>query len=302
MVSHGGYLQLKDVRLAATGEWTPPAGGWCFVRVESGQGYWLGQPTVHELGPGDGLIISGDDPGTLRASRLGLLRLQYFQFSPEVLTGFLTMSERQQFETAQRTPGVRRLPAGETLARQFNALATEATTAHPLFLRCKLVELVAAALAEEMREPTPESVRHASATDRFIRLIHPMSDSELIQHTPGELATLCGCSLRHFSRLFRQQFGMSIRSKQTELRIARARQLLLDPASKIVHVALESGYRHLGLFNATFKRRLGMTPTEWRRQHLAPSPVAATTGGVSGTPGRAEPAGTRSNTTGVSES
>jgi hypothetical protein len=31
----------------------------------------------------------------------------------------------------------------------------------------------------------------------------------------------------------------------------------------------ESGYRHLGLFNAMFKRRFGMTPSEWRDNGLA---------------------------------
>ena len=31
---------------------------------------------------------------------------------------------------------------------------------------------------------------------------------------------------------------------------------------------MDSGYRHLGLFNAMFKRRFNMTPTEYRRQHL----------------------------------
>jgi len=30
-------------------------------------------------------------------------------------------------------------------------------------------------------------------------------------------------------------------------------------------VAASCGYRHLGVFNALFKKRFAMTPTEWRR-------------------------------------
>jgi AraC-like DNA-binding protein len=47
--------------------------------------------------------------------------------------------------------------------------------------------------------------------------------------------------------------------------LQRAQQLLSETDSKIIHVALESGYRHLGLFNATFKKYIGMAPSQWRR-------------------------------------
>ncbi|MSU61910.1 MAG: helix-turn-helix domain-containing protein [Pedosphaera sp.] len=50
-----------------------------------------------------------------------------------------------------------------------------------------------------------------------------------------------------------------------ELRLQKAGQLLRESDAKIDHVAMESGFRHLGLFNAMFKKRFGTTPTEWRR-------------------------------------
>jgi Helix-turn-helix domain len=36
--------------------------------------------------------------------------------------------------------------------------------------------------------------------------------------------------------------------------------------SKIIHVAEECGFNHLGLFNTCFKRRFGVSPGEWRKQ------------------------------------
>jgi len=77
------------------------------------------------------------------------------------------------------------------------------------------------------------------------------------------------CSPRHFSRLFRAEFGVPLRKRQTELRLQRARQLLADANAKILKVAYESGYRHLGQFNAMFKKRFGVTPSEWRQQNLS---------------------------------
>ena len=45
--------------------------------------------------------------------------------------------------------------------------------------------------------------------------------------------------------------------------------MLANPSDKISYIAFESGYRHLGLFNAMFKKRFGVTPGEWRRLRVA---------------------------------
>jgi AraC-like DNA-binding protein len=76
------------------------------------------------------------------------------------------------------------------------------------------------------------------------------------------------CSERHFSRLFREEFGVPFHARQIELRLQRARQLLADSNAKIINIAYDSGYRHLGLFNTMFKKRFGLTPVEWRRQYV----------------------------------
>jgi AraC-like DNA-binding protein len=102
---------------------------------------------------------------------------------------------------------------------------------------------------------------------RFEEVIARISDSELM-HCPSEkLAELCGCSVRHFRRVFRSHFKTSVRAKQTALRLEKACQLLVETEEKIVSIAFESGYRHLGFFNAVFKKKFGVTPSEWRRQH-----------------------------------
>jgi len=108
--------------------------------------------------------------------------------------------------------------------------------------------------------------------ERFRQLVGKMSESELATRSLTQLAEELHCSERHFSRLFREEFHISLRSRQTELRLQRARQLLAESDAKIISVAYESGYRHLGLFNAMFKRRFGVTPSQWRQQNLATQP------------------------------
>jgi hypothetical protein len=50
-----------------------------------------------------------------------------------------------------------------------------------------------------------------------------------------------------------------------EMRLLKALSLLRDPDVKIIHVAEQCGFNHLGLFNACFKKRFGNTPGQWRK-------------------------------------
>ena len=57
-------------------------------------------------------------------------------------------------------------------------------------------------------------------------------------------------------------------------RLAEARQRLADPGRvhlPILTIAMDCGYASLGPFNRAFKQAAGMTPSEFRRQHLGDS-------------------------------
>ena len=57
-----------------------------------------------------------------------------------------------------------------------------------------------------------------------------------------------------------------------EMRLLKAVTLLRDPDSKIINVAEECGFNHLGQFNASFKRRFAISPGQWRNQRKAAGP------------------------------
>src|SRR5205085_1049955 len=91
--------------------------------------------------------------------------------------------------------------------------------------------------------------------------------SELLEMSFNELAQMTRCTSRHLSRIFQEIVGQSFRDKRAEIRLARARELLATSDSKVVDVALESGYKSLSLFNLMFSRRFGTSPGKWREKH-----------------------------------
>jgi hemolysin activation/secretion protein/AraC-like DNA-binding protein len=264
------HLIIQELSLRPSGEWKPD-GGWIVVRMAEGFGYCLQNGQARELNAGDIFIAAPNASIVFRASQLGVAKLEFFFVFPQCLNGLLTVTESAQLETLSRQPAVRLLHflAGENPAQKFARLAIQPAR-DSLSARAALLHLWAAAITGLL--PVGEPVLSGNKLrERFRQFVGQMSEAELFGKSLVELAAQFHCSERHFSRLFREEFGIALRARQKELRLQRARQLLADSNAKIINVAYESGYRHLGLFNAMFKKRFGVTPSEWRQQNVLPS-------------------------------
>ena len=236
------------------------------ARVVEGAGYWLYERQAQEMAVGDMLVASRNSGGVLRASVLGPLKLQFFLVQPCLLPGVLAVTDSQQLETGGGAgPGLASVwRAGEPLAQRFAELTAPPARA-TLSFRCRLLQFWADAVAGLMGGAV-ESGGRDQLRDRLHELMSQMSEAELASGSFSGLARQLQCSERHLSRLFHDEFGVPFRVRQAETRLRRARQLLEETDAKIVSVAYESGYRHLGLFNAMFKKRFGATPSEWRKR------------------------------------
>jgi AraC family transcriptional regulator len=82
-----------------------------------------------------------------------------------------------------------------------------------------------------------------------------------------ELADLVHLSRFHFCTAFRLATGQTPFQCLTNERIGKARALLAHPGLRIGDIALMVGYQTPSAFAATFRRLVGVTPTEFRR-HL----------------------------------
>jgi AraC-like DNA-binding protein len=269
-MKYQSHLCLEEVDLHASGEWQLPPSCWSFVRVEQGQGYWLGRGENREMNLGDVFVAPpAAAKGAFRASQLTTVRLQHFQFCPELMSGLLSLTERQQFEklAARGRLAIRVLPASHAMAKRFGEISLEQDGKNSLLRRCLLLEIVGSVFMKELSPATRTEAAILSATKRIKVLLEHLTEEEFLNASADELAAYCGCSLRHFSRLFLQHFGVSLRSRQTDMRLAKARRLLVETDSRVMTVASACGYRHLGVFNALFKKRFGMTPTQWRHQN-----------------------------------
>jgi AraC-like DNA-binding protein len=87
------------------------------------------------------------------------------------------------------------------------------------------------------------------------------------------LAREAHVSPRHFSRSFAETFGETPYQYLLTRRIERARHLLRTTDMQVLEVCMSVGFTSVGSFTTTFRRHVGMSPTEYRRAHARPSPA-----------------------------
>jgi AraC family transcriptional regulator len=85
---------------------------------------------------------------------------------------------------------------------------------------------------------------------------------------PISLATLAQqarLSPYHFSRAFKQSFGVPPHRFHASRRIERAKTLLAKPAQSVTEIAFTVGFCEASSFTAAFRRETGRTPSSFRR-------------------------------------
>lgn len=87
--------------------------------------------------------------------------------------------------------------------------------------------------------------------------------------TLRELASLACVSVRHFERAFRQSLGVPPHRYVLEHRVSAARDLLLThPKLTVGEIARKLGFSSSSHLSAAFSRRMGCSPTMFRRVHV----------------------------------
>jgi AraC-like DNA-binding protein/NAD(P)H-dependent FMN reductase len=80
------------------------------------------------------------------------------------------------------------------------------------------------------------------------------------------VASAACLSRSHFSRTFKRVTGTRFIDYVTSLRLAEARTLLAEGDESITAIAFAVGYRDPGTFERTFKRKLGLAPSQYRKR------------------------------------
>jgi len=80
-----------------------------------------------------------------------------------------------------------------------------------------------------------------------------------------ELADVAQLSRFHFARAFKQSFGTPPHRYHMSRRMERAKALLEVPARSVTEVGMMLGFAETSSFTTSFRRSVGLTPSDYRR-------------------------------------
>lgn len=85
--------------------------------------------------------------------------------------------------------------------------------------------------------------------------------------TLQDLSRLLNLSIRQTQRLLQRNFGKTFSQKLTEARMAAASQFLSNTDLSVTVISDRLGFSSIEHFSAAFRRFMGCSPREYRRQH-----------------------------------
>ena len=123
-----------------------------------------------------------------------------------------------------------------------------------------LINLLVRNESESKEQPKIDANELISNAKNYIRK-HYSDDITMTQ-----VADYVHLNPSYFSKLFRTKTGLTFSVYLTDVRIRQAKQLLLNPNIKIYEVCEEVGFSDSVTFNRSFKRVVGVSPSEFRNQ------------------------------------
>jgi AraC family transcriptional regulator, arabinose operon regulatory protein len=157
------------------------------------------------------------------------------------------------------------------LSAQFHRIMN-AISGRPIGLDALLNAAVAeiiALLFENRQAETPDALnRLAAVTPDIQSALTHLALYPNRHWRVSELAKLSGLSEPHFFRRFRQATGSSPIDWLRRERINHARRRLLQSADPIQQIAEQVGYSDPFFFSRDFKRYTGVSPKDYRNQHM----------------------------------
>lgn len=260
------YLNLRLTRLKPPKEWLVKGPGLSFLFPKGGAGIYDSGVDTYPFAPGDVLVLNAEPGGKICVSNGGELVFWSFSWCFEHLFPLFASNEICLFRSVtDGFSGAKLYPASDPLARECYRLLADVPPQFSLEHRGQLVRIAAAILAAEFSNVHRQPGGFVPVEEHMIKVFESLSSADILTLPVGDLASRFSCSRRHLNRLFHQHFGLSVAALKMEMRLLKATSLLRDPDTKVINVAAECGFNHLGLFNTCFKRRFGTSPGRWRK-------------------------------------
>ena len=208
-----------------------------------------------------------------QAWRVGLsgFRMRLYQNSAQaqqLLQEFLEMTTQQQIGEVDM---VTKFCADSYDFLYAQAVSLGLDAENPEQVRTKLASSIS---MSETCQPVLElaarcarQIRPAQPSSKAVRLaIQFMRENYAQPLSLEQVAAEVHLTPEYFSRIFKEELGITFVNYLTDIRLSRSVQLLETTALRVQNIAQSVGYANVSYFSTIFKKKYGMSPYEYRHR------------------------------------
>lgn len=104
-----------------------------------------------------------------------------------------------------------------------------------------------------------------SDAERILKAVIYMKEHLEEDLSTSTVAEYIGCSRSYFCIIFKKLSGLSFGDYLQQVRIERAKELLLNSSDSVTEIAFSSGYNDIYYFNRVFRKAVNCSPMEFRK-------------------------------------
>ncbi|SDW13658.1 AraC family transcriptional regulator [Paenibacillus sp. CF384] len=151
----------------------------------------------------------------------------------------------------------------ENMLREMNGRSIGHTT----LIRLQLIELLVllsryyTLMQQQRAHPSPRQMEREMTAKRIYGYLERNYEKKI---TLQSLSYLFSSSIRQLNRLMQEEYNRSVFEALHEVRIERAKHLLMESDEKVIVIATMVGYEDQSFFNRLFLRHVGCSPSQYR--------------------------------------
>lgn len=190
--------------------------------------------------------------------------------SPKYMEKYLPDMELYQIQCIPDEIPDEKFPEYRTICQMLEDLTRiyiEDSPARVLESEGIIMQVLAHLIRHFSRKTVPDGRKADRRTmDRILQMIRYIEEHYQEPLSVGELAEQLGLTKEYFCRFFKKSMGMSFLQYLSEVRISHIYQDLVRSDKSIQEIAEFHGFYNQKLFNQTFKKVYGCTPSSVRKQ------------------------------------
>ena len=114
-----------------------------------------------------------------------------------------------------------------------------------------------------------QAISDVSRSNTIVGTVKAYIEDNYASHiTKADLGALVFLNSDYLAKVFKKETGIALNDYISSVRVEKAKVMLADESISLGDVAMKAGFDYYSYFSTIFKKQVGISPSDYRRQLL----------------------------------